>query len=310
LDLWRDQVRDVCGASLEVLVDRSTFAEGTILTSTIGNFRVALISADPHSVYLSGRRAANADGHVYVTAPLSGTAEISQDGGHATVTPGDVVTFDSTRSYALEMPEPFQMVALRFPHRLIGLNPGVTAKLTADPWSRASGMGALVGQTLGTLGTQLADWDETVTESLGTAIGGLITSLFADRLRDEEDSDPHAARQMLMLRVQTYARENLSDPALGPGVLAKRHNVSLRYLQVLFAEQGTSPAKWIRDERLAGILGDLNNSRNDHFTVAAIGERWGLLEASQVSRLFRQRYGMTPRDYRKLRQQGSELSVT
>jgi len=237
------------------MVDRETFAEGTILTSAIGNFRVSLISADPHSVYLSGRRAAGSDGHVYVTVPLSGKAEISQDGGHATVVPGDVVTFDSTRSYALEMPERFRMVALRFPHRLIGLSPGVTPKLTAEPWPSTTGIGALVSQTLGTLGTQLTDWDDAVTEPLGTAIGGLITTLFADRLR-AEDSDPLAARQMLMLRVQSYARGNLGDPALSPAVLARRHNVSLRYLQVLFATQGSSPAKWIRDERLAGILTD------------------------------------------------------
>ncbi|HEU5473528.1 MAG TPA: helix-turn-helix domain-containing protein [Actinophytocola sp.] len=307
-DRWREQVRDACGEALQVTVDRDAFASGTILTSAIGNFRISLISADPHAVFLSRRRASEDDGHVYVTAPLQGRAEVSQDGGHAVVTPGDVVTFDSSRSYALEMPEPFQMVALRFPHRLIGLNPGVTSKLTADPWPSTASLAVLVSQTLETLGTQLENWDPVVAEPLGATIGGLITTLFADRLRSGADHDPLAARQMLMLRVQTFARENLSDPALSPAMLAKRHNVSLRYLQVLFAAQGASPARWIRDERLAGLLADLNNPANDHLTVAALGERWGLVDGSQISRLFRQRYGLTPRDFRKLRQHGTEIA--
>lgn len=299
----------MCGASLEVMIDRDAFVDGSILTSAIGGFRVSLISADPHSVYLSGRRASDEDGHVYVTAPLAGKVELTQDGGHATVTPGDVVTFDSSRSYVLELHERFQMVALRFSHRLIGLNPRVTSKLTAEPWSGDQGVGALVGQTLGTLGKQLTDWDTAVTEPLSTAISGLISTLFTDRLQDETGEDPVAARQALMLRVQSYAREHIADVALNPAMLARRHNVSLRYLQVVFATQGSSPAKWIRDERLAGILSDLSNPRNDHLTVAVIGERWGLQDASQVSRLFRQRYGLTPRDFRKLRQQGSDVPI-
>lgn len=287
-----------------MVADRGEFAEGTIRTGILGNFRVSLISADSHAVFRSSKDAAKDDGHVYVTAPLIGTEELTQDGGHVTVTPGDVVTFDSTRPYALEMPEPFQMVALRFPHGLIGLSPGTTQKLTAAPWPGTMGVGALVSQALGTLGQHLADWDDdAVTEPLGTAIGGLITTLFAERLRETEtDHDALAARQMLMLRIQTFAKEHLPDLSLGPTMLAKRHNVSLRYLQLLFAEQGTSPAKWIRDERLARCHADLNNPRYDHLTVAALGERWGLIGASQISRLFRRRYGLTPRDFRKHRQ--------
>ncbi|WP_168211441.1 helix-turn-helix domain-containing protein [Actinosynnema sp. ALI-1.44] len=306
IDQWRDQVRRTCGLNLDVVVDRDTFAEGTILTSAIGHFRVSLISADAHSVYLSNRRASDTDGHVYVTVPLSGEAELSQDGGTTTVAPGEVVTFDSSRSYTLEMPQRFQMVALRFPHRSLGLTPDITRKLTSRPWPSSNGVGALVSQSLGTLGQQLRDLPDAAAEPLGMVLGGLVTTLFTDRLHDEED-DTVAARQMLLLRVLSYAKRHIADPALSPAVLAKKHNISLRYLQVIFAAQRTSPAKWIRDERLTGILADLNNPRTDHLTVAAIGERWGLQEPSQVSRLFRQRYGMTPREFRKLRQQGVDI---
>jgi transcriptional regulator GlxA family with amidase domain len=47
----------------------------------------------------------------------------------------------------------------------------------------------------------------------------------------------------------------------------------------------------------------LCNPRFDNLTVAAIGERWGLTGgASQISRLFRDRYGYPPSDTRRHRQ--------
>jgi transcriptional regulator GlxA family with amidase domain len=82
-------------------------------------------------------------------------------------------------------------------------------------------------------------------------------------------------------------------------MLARRHSISLRSLQMHFAEHGTSPAKWIRDERLQRIRADLTDPRLAHLTVAMIGERWGLVDASQVSRLFRAKYGVSPSQYRK-----------
>ena len=82
-------------------------------------------------------------------------------------------------------------------------------------------------------------------------------------------------------------------------MLARRHSISLRSLQLLFAEHGTSPARWIRDERLHRVRADLTDPRLAHLTVAMIGERWGLVDASQVSRLFRAKYGVSPSRYRK-----------
>jgi AraC-like DNA-binding protein len=300
-DLWREHVRKVCGA-LDVRADRDRFVNGSIVSSRFGELRMSLISADAHAVSRTRRSADVAgDGHVYVSTPLCGRIRISQDGNDTTVRPGEVVSFDSTRPYTLASHEPMQLAAVRFPHEAMGLTSGSTHRLTAHPWPGTSGVGALVSTMFTTLAAQLTELTGAERAPLGGTIGGLITSLFAERLT-QGAADPLVARQMLVLRVKAFAREHLADRAVTPAMLARQHNISLRYLQLLFAEQDTSPARWLRDERLARCRAELADPRYDHLAVAAIGARWGLCGASQMSRLFRRLYGVTPSDFRRQRE--------
>ncbi|MDQ3403964.1 MAG: helix-turn-helix domain-containing protein [Actinomycetota bacterium] len=296
---WQEQVRRTCG-TLQVLGDHESFGNGSIATSAFGAMRVSVITADPHTVIRQERAATTEGGHVYVAVLLSGQARLSQDGADSVVRSGDILSFDSSRPYTLAMPEHFEMVAARITHRALGVSPRNTRCLSVAPWCGDSGVGALASHTLSALGKHLTELDEAAREPLATTINGLITTLFAERLRSAS-SDPATARQILMLRIQSFAREHLGECALSPVTLARRYNISLRYLQVLFAEHDTSPARWIRDERLSRLRADLGNPGYDHLTVATIGERWGLVGASQVSRLFRTKYGLTPSEFRKLR---------
>ncbi|MDH6577481.1 helix-turn-helix transcriptional regulator [Kitasatospora sp. MAP5-34] len=107
------------------------------------------------------------------------------------------------------------------------------------------------------------------------------------------------AGQELLLRIQSFARSRLADPELGPGMLARHHHISLRYLQKLFKDHGQSPAGWIRNERLSRCRAELRDPRLAHLSVAVIGDRSGLYGASHFSRLFRKRYGVAPGEYRR-----------
>lgn len=297
LDQWEDEVRRTCG-TVQLVGERHQFGRGIIDTGMFGGVRVSMIKADPHTVIRHDKVASNEGGYMYVATPLSGRARLCQDGAEVYVGAGDVVAFDSSRSYTLTMPEPFAMVAVRTSHKDLSVAPEQTRTVTASPWSGGFGVGALAGQTFAALGCHLNELDEAAREPLGATVSGLITTLFSGRLSSSED-DPSAARQLLVLRICSFAKKHLGDSSLCPAMLARRYHISLRYLQILFAEQGTSPAKWIRDQRLDKLRIDLGDPRYDQLTVAAIGIRWGLADASQVSRLFRMKYGLSPRDYRR-----------
>ncbi|MGH3756168.1 helix-turn-helix domain-containing protein [Actinophytocola sp.] len=293
---WEHHVQETCG-TLQVLYDRDRFACGRIVTATLADLHVSVISADPHTVVRQPRATGGEPGHVYVTTPLRGFAMVSQDDHQVAVPPGEIVTFDSSRPYTLTMPEPFRMVAVRAQHHSLGLTPDSTRRLKTNSWSSQTGIGALASRTLAALGQHLTEFDEASFEPLGSAVASLVTTLFTERLHFADD--PRLDRRTLMASICRTARECLADSELNPAMLARRHSISLRSLQMLFAEHGTSPARWIRDERLHRVRADLANPRLAHLTVAMIGERWGLVDASQVSRLFRAKYGVSPSQYRK-----------
>lgn len=304
-DVWRDLVHLACGPLRVVRGVGNEPFHGRIVRGQLGAVQTSLISAAPHTVERTDRLINRSDAcHLYVCAMLNGEAQLSQDGQATTARVGNLVAFDSSRPYVLGMHQPFRMVAVRFAHRLVGLAPRDTVPLTARAWTGQHGVSLLLAHLLDGVANRMTELSSVSADQLGDSVGSLIAAMFAERLRDTV-ADPTAARQTLLLRIQSFAREHLSDPALSPSLLARQHNISLRYLQLLFQEQHTSPARWIRDERLRRCHDDLHNPRFAHLTVASIGERWGLPGASHFSRLFRERYQVTPRECRRRCQQAT-----
>lgn len=300
-ELWAEHVRRTCGA-LQV-VAKAGFAEGSIATTTLGDMRVAVIRADPHTVIRRQSFANSEGGHIYVATLVHGACLVCQDDVEVVLRPGDVATFDSSRPYSLTMDEPFELISVRARHEALGLNERNTRFVTGAPWRGSAGVGALARSALTSVGELLSDLDEAVSEPLGSTLNGVVSTLFAERL-SAAVADPGATRQLMLLRIRRFAERRLGDPTLTPTTLARHFNVSLRYLQLLFAEQGTSPARWIRDERLTRLRADLCDPRLSHLSVATLGERRGLVGASQVSRLFRLKYRQTPSEFRR----GPELA--
>jgi AraC-like DNA-binding protein len=295
-DQWEHHAQETCG-TLQIHCEPDSFACGRIVTATLVDLHVSVISADPHTVVRQPRATGGEPGHVYVTTPLRGFAVVSQDDRHVAVPPGEVVTFDTSRPYTLTMPEPFRMVAVRAQHQSLGPTSDSTRRLETNSWSSLTGIGALASRTLDVLGHHLTELEEASFEPLGSTVASIVNTLFAERAHFA--GGPRPDRRGLMASICRTARECLADSELNPAMLARRHSISLRSLQMLFAEHGTSPARWIRDERLHRVRADLTDPRLAHLTVAMIGERWGLVDASQVSRLFRAKYGVSPSQYRK-----------
>ncbi len=304
IEAWRGYVRQACGA-LQVIPGPG-FAKGSITSTTLGDMRLAVIRADPHSVIRRPSFATAERGHVYVATLVRGRCVVRQDDSELALRPGDVATFDSSRSYSLRMDEPFELISVRARHEVVGLNERTTRLVTGTVWQGSAGVGGMASSMLHCIGRLMPDLDAAVSEPLESALNGVVSTLFAQRLNTVTEN-PAASRQLMLLRIRSYAERHLDDPALTPITLARRYNISLRYLQILFAEQGSSPARWIRNERLARLRADLADRRLSHVSVAALGERWGLSDASQVSRLFRLKYGQTPSEFR--RGQSRELAV-
>lgn len=114
----------------------------------------------------------------------------------------------------------------------------------------------------------------------------------------------------LLNRVTEHILENLSDPELTPRSIADAHFISTRRLHALFQNEEVGVARWIRDRRLRNCRWDLSASQNDRHSVYEIAARWGFTDPAYFSRIFREEFGESPRQWRARSSAARPLAVT
>lgn len=104
-------------------------------------------------------------------------------------------------------------------------------------------------------------------------------------------------RQSLLLRAQLYLRQNLHAPDLSVETIARNIGISRTALYKLFEPVG-GVASHVRELRLRKCMAEIVSSRNAGSQISAIAYRWGFTNSAVFSRVFRQRFDMSPSEAR------------
>jgi len=109
-------------------------------------------------------------------------------------------------------------------------------------------------------------------------------------------SDAHVTR---VERILSSIDERLSEPRLNPEGLADEEGISRRRLDELFvASLGSPVAACINERRLVRAAKLLRDPSCHELSVASVAASVGYRDASHFSRVFRRRFGKTPRAWR------------
>ena len=129
-------------------------------------------------------------------------------------------------------------------------------------------------------------------------------TLPAERI-DIHSSDD--VRDVILESINRYVRAHLSQ-AVTIADIAEDLGYSVSHLRAVFRDRlGVSLGKYIRESRLSEAAQLLQSGA---LTVSDIGERCGFESLYAFSRAFRKAYGIPPRSYRQLVQEGGPLPVT
>jgi len=93
-------------------------------------------------------------------------------------------------------------------------------------------------------------------------------------------------------------RDRLPDGNIVPAELASRHNVTPRYIQLLFEQAGETYSEFVVFERLAAAHRLLRDPAHQGRTIADIAFSVGFNDVSYFNRSFRRQFGKTPSDLR------------
>ncbi|HTT95258.1 MAG TPA: helix-turn-helix domain-containing protein [Solirubrobacterales bacterium] len=291
---WREVVWQ---AFLPLVPERSEagpFA-GTIRGRPLGPLTIARIGSQAQRVCRSPELIARGAGDsLYLNLQLSGAGEAEQDGRRVRQRPGDMAAVDSTRPFELAFGGDFEQLSVGFPLELLGPRLALPQAAAATLIAGDSGLGTMIAGQLRLLARAAPALDDEAT----TLLAEQLTTLLALALGRAATLPRSAGRALLLQAALDEVEKHLADPSLSPSRVARHVNVSNRYLQRLFADQGTTFARWLLTRRLECARRDLATAALAHLTIGQIAERRGFANRSHFSRAFRAHYGITPREHR------------
>lgn len=130
--------------------------------------------------------------------------------------------------------------------------------------------------------------------ALPTALGKLY-DVIALALTPRARSD-HQAGSLAV--IQSHVDGRAADPDLCPARVAVSFDISVRYLNRLFAGSGTSFAEYVIDQHLARTRRLLADPPSRHQQIFAIACECGLRNINHFGPHFRVRFGRTPGEFR------------
>jgi acetamidase/formamidase/AraC-like DNA-binding protein len=147
-------------------------------------------------------------------------------------------------------------------------------------------------QALETLST--AEW-----AAVSQTLAELLLTLVCEPAATGHAAGVTSARAALLHRIYRTIERRLEDPALSPAQVAEAEGISERYLQKLFEGINDNFTRYVRGRRLHRASADLANPANACRSVSEIAYRYGFNDAARFSHAFRERFGVSPRAFRR-----------
>lgn len=283
---------------LDVKPDIPDLFDNHISSTSIGRLSMSQAVSSPAHIIRRSTGTAR-DPLFFLHIQQEGGMHAAQEGREGWLEPGDMVLCDSAAPYDLGLYGasrtmiigiPTQELTRRVlsPHGLIGRRlPGNTGplrmvrSLVGEIWQQAEDGTPLQNDIGDRLATTMLDLFATachmhfgLTGDEGTIAGG------------------HRARIRRLIETQLF------DPDLDNGRIAAGLGLSPRYLRLLFEGEGETISAYILRRRLEECAKRLRDPLFDSRTVTEVAFGCGFNDASHFSRVFKARFGQSPRDYR------------
>lgn len=232
---------------------------------------------------------------IFICQQRTGQVVLQQGGREAVLEPGAMALLDPLFPYTASFSGDSRMLTVKLPRRAFEARVGRTLGMTArrlEPCANGQFVSELLPIVAGSAGGLTADTKE--------LIEGQVLDLLALTVSGVPDQcQASTSRRWVIERLRRAVEARLSDPALDPATIAGAAGVSVRYANLLLAEDDTSIMRLVQARRLERCRKALEEPSQAARSVSEIAYAWGFSDMTHFSRRFRQAYGRTPSDYRR-----------
>jgi len=286
---WGDLVQRSFGRLRSQTFGDEAF-RGEIRGFDFGELRVCRLDAARHRVErTTGASGASDPGYLKMVVQRRGCAVFEQDGRRAWLAEGAWSVYDTARSYSVTNPQDVLQHVLLLPReRILDGAPQLRACLVR-PLAGTRGMARVMCESIArALESGAAHLGELILRQVRLALleqAGLLPAL--------------GSRDVLRERTTALIGERMCDPALDVTSIAAALGSSKRALHKAFEEGEVSLHRYLWRMRLEHARRELEDPRNARRSITSILLGAGFSSAAHFSRMFRQCYGASPREWRR-----------
>ena len=278
--------------------DDSAF-RAQIKSRTLGEGFISDIAAKSHNVHRTDTLIAQDDPKFFkISLLLSGSGLLLQDNREAVLQPGDLAIYDTDRPYTLEFERDFRTLVLMVPQSAIDISRDAIGQMTGTRIKGDNGIAKMIVPFLVHMNENMDQLTGHTGIRLMNNALDLVTTLLHGELDSAKVDLAPNHRASLLHEIRAYIDTHLGDPTLSPGSIAAANFISTRHLHGIFKQEGVTVAAWIRSRRLEHCRRELTDPLFLNRPISAIAARWGFVDASHFSRLFRATFGEAPTDFR------------
>lgn len=298
LAYWNERAAESFSPLVSAPADIRSF-HGSIERTAVGELSLAEACSEAQTVHHSRAHVARTRGSLFfLLLQVAGESRNRQDGREAFLKPGDFTLVDSTRQYQILFPGANRMLVLGIPDAQLRRQVACPDSLMAVPIRAGSGVAGLFSKFLRSFWVAChQDLDPEAAARVSAAVLDLLGATYADVPRAHCERSAVATTQRI--RILNHIEAQLHDPELTPTRVAQSCRITPRYLHHLFAASEETVGRYLLRRRLEECARALVSSVQMGRTVAAIAFDHGFNSPTHFGRVFRCRFGLTPREYRE-----------
>lgn len=227
---------------------------------------------------------------------LEGRISLAQNGRSTLMGAGDLFIYDQSKPFVLDFGPRHRALMVTIPRPLFTARSPFAHQFGGRRIAGSSSLAALAGSLV----HQLHRLEDTTSEDVAYRLGASALDMLVTII--DAEADPlfgSTGHQRRLAKAKQYMLANLEDPDLDLDRIANAQDMAPRTLYRLFAAEGTTPIRWLWQQRLAAGFKALAEGTATQVTDAALS--CGFSDVSHFSRTFRAAFGQSPRVFKPRR---------
>ncbi len=291
VEYWHDVVSKIYAPCNNILFGDEFFAQAEL--TEFGSSELSYISSRPVSYHrtLKNIKMDNKD-DIFISVMLKGKCNFMQFEKHVEQSAGDILLHDSAYPYLYTYPSDYCSIFYKLPRsllsrKMLSVNAlGGTVISAQSPYAKAI---CAFLQTAYQVGPDLTDCS-------CSEFSEPISSILSTCLRSATEHEDKYHYRVLLNKIKLFMQENYLNETLSLSFIAEQQHISVRTLTRIFAEEGESPMSWLQSQRLQKAYQMIVSQPDRSITEIALLHCFN--DLSHFSRVFRKRFGKSPRAVR------------